>query len=201
MHDGASAGPHFNGLHPLVFRQVRRNLEELVVDGAARRDGIVLLHRENRVGLAHLPSLGERRQLRQIRGIPFRCARVGPLQQRVAIGGLQASVVQELTVRGVRVPGRHRAVGDAGRDGLGPRARVLVSDERHRADFPGPMAIRAVLVQDGSDVLAERRSLRGSRRRRKGPKEARQGHGSDRAIHTLLCGKPGLGNHKNGTTF
>ena len=56
MHDAAVAGPHFEGLHPFVFGEIRRHLEILVGDRAACGNRVVLLHRQHRVGLADRPA-------------------------------------------------------------------------------------------------------------------------------------------------
>ena len=108
---GAGAGPDLEGLQPPVLGQVRRDLEELVVERAARRDRIVLLHREDRVGLAHHPALGELRRRGQILRIAFRRSAARPRDEHVLVRRRQAAIVQELAVRRiVGVPGRHRAV-------------------------------------------------------------------------------------------
>src|SRR5438309_641903 len=55
MHDGASARPNLDALDEFVLGEVRRHLEELVFERPRRGNGIVLLHRENNVGLASAP--------------------------------------------------------------------------------------------------------------------------------------------------
>ena len=51
VHDRPVARSDFNRLHPFVFGEIRRHLEVLVLDGAAGRNRIVLVHRPDGVGL------------------------------------------------------------------------------------------------------------------------------------------------------
>ena len=183
---GASAGPHFEGLEPPVFRQVRRDLEELVVERAARRDRVVLLHREDGVRLAHPPSVGELRRRRQILRIAFRRSTARPLEKNVLVSLGQTAIVHELGVRRiVGVPWRHRAVLHLRGDRPCVRPRVLIRKERHRADLSGAVTVRAILVKDRRDVFVECRGGLGTRRHRISD-ETRYGESSDRACHTFL---------------
>src|SRR5208283_4245537 len=61
-----------------------------------------------------------------------------------------------VAVLGIGEPRRHFLRDHGGLHGLGPRARVRISQERHRRDFAGTMALLAVLLQDGKNVLIKR---------------------------------------------
>ena len=59
--DRRIARTELDRLDPLVFGQVRRDADVLIRDRAIGRDLELLGHREDRVGLADRPALGERR--------------------------------------------------------------------------------------------------------------------------------------------
>src|SRR5262249_46273382 len=83
-----------------------------------------------------------------------------PGQQRVAIRVAETAIVPEVSDRRIGVPRRHGAVADLVDDRLRIRARVFVGEQRHRRDLALTMTARAVLVEDGRDVLRERRDVR-----------------------------------------
>ena len=164
MDHGAVAGTHFVGLDPLVFGEAGRHFEVLVGDGAGRRDRVVLLHRQHRVGLADRPALGIVRRRRQVAGDAFRRAGRHPAGNRVLLRVRQPAVVFELADAGGRVPRRHAAGPDARGDRPRPGAHLGVVHERHRRDLPGAMAGGAVGVENRRHVLA----VGGGPRRRRG---------------------------------
>ena len=90
-------------------------------------------------------------------GSPFGRAAVRPRDQRRAVGVAQQPLIVERPRRRVGVPRRHVPVADFVADRLRPGPRILVGQQRHRRDFAGPVAARAVLEDDRRDVLAERR--------------------------------------------
>lgn len=69
----------------------------------------------------------------------------------------------------VHEPGRHLLGDDSGLDRLGPGARLLVGQQRHGGDFAWPMALLAVLLEDGKNVFIEGdRGIRSSQGRDRG---------------------------------
>ena len=129
---------------------------------------LVLGNGQDEIGFPDHPAVDEPRGRGKVLGVALRRAVVGPSQQRLAIAGRQAPVVGELPVPRIRVPRRHVAVADFVADRLGMRPRVVVGQQRHRADLSGPVTSHAILVKDGRDIFAECRDRGASRRGRAG---------------------------------
>src|SRR5262249_22129662 len=99
----------------------------------------------------------------------------------------QGTIVGEVAVLRVgeprgHLPGRHRSL-----DGFGPRARVLMTDQRHGRHLPRTMTALAVLLKNGEDVLEkrDRREWIGGPRN----SDERQ-HGKNKAFHRLASLRP-----------
>ena len=160
VHDLAVARTHFHRLNVLRLGEIRRDVEVLVVDRAGRGDFEVLLHLEHEVRLADRPARGEtgawaadpscclsarlRRPRRAASSFPHRSACVRFRTYRRARPRAMAACA-------LRRPRR---------DGFGIRAGVFIRQKGHRRDLAGTMAGRAVLVEDGRDVLGEGRGRR-----------------------------------------
>ena len=159
MHQRAIAGPGFDRLQPLRLGESGRDVEVLGT-GSCPAPG----PRSPRAArtpdrACRCPAVGEIRARRQIRGVALRRAARDPAGDEVFLRGRQPPLVDERAVRRVGVPRRHAALGDAPADGLRPRPRLGVGQERHRREFAGPVAARAVGVENRRDVLRERRDV------------------------------------------
>ena len=159
---------YLHRLHVFGLREVRRDVEVLVVDGAGRRDLEVLLHLEHDVGLTDRPALGIVRRRRLVLQIALRRAARGPGEDCLFLLVSQLAFVFERTGRRVRVPRRHVPLADLVANGLRIRTGVLIRQKRHRRDLAGTMTGGAVLVHDGRHVLGKGRD-----RRRRGPFRSR----------------------------
>ena len=144
---------------------------------------------------SELKSGGLRRQ-REVAG---RRAGGHPVVQGLDLGVGEARILDELAVLRVGEPRRHGALGRDLADRLRPGAGLVVGQERHRRGLPGPMAARAVLVEDGRYVVGpgHRRGVRrvvGGRRGEGGGREERQGEDEEgeAGLHGLLLGWAGV---------
>ncbi len=81
VHLGARAGMDLDRLDPLVLGQPGRRLEVLVRHRAARRNRELLVHREDRVGRADRPAVGEDRRRRQVLVVALRRAARRPTRR------------------------------------------------------------------------------------------------------------------------
>jgi len=86
---------------------------------------------------------------------------VDPLGDRGNLGVVQREVVGKFLDAdgGVDVPGRHLAREHTLLDGFGPRAHFLVAHQRHGRHLPGAMAVLALGLENGRDVLGEGHGL------------------------------------------
>src|SRR5205814_1183287 len=109
---------------------------------------------EDHVGLADAPGVRELARRRRLAGVALGAAAGHPRQQGGAVLLAQAAVVGPFAVPGVGVPGRHAVVADDLLDHVGPGQGVLEGQQRHWADLAGPVALLAVLLDHGGDVLA-----------------------------------------------
>ena len=129
----------------------------LVLDEPVGGHLVRLRHRDHEVGRADGPAIRELRQLRHVLRVALWCAAIRPLHERVAVGRRETAIVLEPAVLRIGVPRRHVPLAHLVADGFRPRSRVLVADERHRADLARPVARRAVLVEDGRNVFGKGR--------------------------------------------
>ena len=153
VHHGAVTRANLERLNPPILGEVRRNLEVLIGNFALRRHAVGALHAEHRVGLSDGPTLRVHRSRRQVLRVALRCARRDPPRDHILLGGRQAAVVLPRAVCRIGMPGRHRPVDDVVTDGASPGPCLLVAQERHRGNFPRPMARGAVLVEHRRDIL------------------------------------------------
>ncbi len=155
-----------------ILGEVGGDLDVLVLDEAFGWHPVVG-NREDQIRFPNHPAVNEPRRRGQVLRVALGRAVVGPSKQRLAIGSRQASIVGELAVFRIGVPGRHVGVADFVADRLRMRPCVVIRQERHRADLPGAVTSDAVLVEDGRHVLAERRDRRSCPRRGVGVLRAR----------------------------
>src|SRR5215510_971458 len=71
--------------------------------------------------------------------ITFCRSAVGPLHERVDIALFQRTIVRKVPIIWVRGPRRHFPRRHCGLDRFGPRARLLIINERHRRDLAWPV--------------------------------------------------------------
>ena len=85
--------------------------------------------------------------------IALRRAVGDPPQDGALLGRGEASLVEERSGRHGGVPRRHGPFRDLVPDVPCVRPDIVVRQQRHRRDFPWPVARRAVLIKDGGDIL------------------------------------------------
>src|SRR5262249_38836007 len=96
----------------------------------------------------------------------------------------ERAVVRELAIARVGTPGGHLAALDLRFDRLRPRPYFLIRQQRHRRDLAWAMAARALVEDDGRNILCEgwtRRccgagGIRGQSRNDPDPEEPRFHH-------------------------
>ena len=131
---------------------------------ATRLQLMRLRHRDDDVGFADVPfiDVAELPRCGHVGQVPLQRAGVGPLrdgrdflvgQRRIALEMLDADVA-------IDVPGRHLAGLHLRLDRSRPRPRVLITDQRHRRDRAGPMAVLAGALEYRGHVFGERHALR-----------------------------------------
>ena len=109
-------------------------------------------HAQHQVGLANLAVVRVRRQPRVVCGVTLRHAARHPSADEVLLGLGQKPLPTQRTVVVVRRPGRHVArLGDV-LDEVSVGHNFCVCGERHGADFPHPMALGTLVINDGGDV-------------------------------------------------
>ena len=139
-------------------------------------------------------GIGEAHRRGHVLRIAQRRAGVHPADERRDLRVAEAAVVLELLDAdgAVDVPRRHQALRHLPLDLVRVLARVLVGDERHRADRIRLMADLALLLQDRRDVLRERDGCR-SRRRRHATRRRQRGDRQDPTRQRLQSSSPSWG--------
>src|SRR5262245_27089609 len=160
MNDATIAGPRLGHLHILVFGKSGINLEEVVLIRPCGFKSELFRHLQDQIRLADLPPFDNLGPRRSVMWIAFRRPAVSPGLDRIDLRLGQAAVVRELPRARIGVPGRHLAADDFFADGLGPGARVFVTQQRHRSRLARTMAFGAVLEKDRRDVFAKSDILR-----------------------------------------
>ena len=154
------AWPVFDGLHPLVLRNIHRDGEVAIDVGAGSGELERLRHRDHQVRLAELPAFGEFGERGEFLRIALRHPGVDPLLDRRDLVVGEPVLSDEIAVPGRGVPGRHvAALGDGG-DQRAALLHILVGQQRERPRLARPMARRAVVEHDRRDVFAKRQRLR-----------------------------------------
>ena len=162
VHDLPCARLDLHSLDPPVLRQTRVSevVEPPVRSVRVHLVGPVHLHDEIR--LADVPRVFGRELLR--RRHVGRVARGGPGvgpsgdQGNLVVGQRQVILVLPDADGLIQVPRRHLAVRDARADRPRPRTHLFVGRQRHRRRRARVVAGRALVLEDGRDVLGERRS-------------------------------------------
>ncbi len=112
MNDQAIAWARLGHLHVLVFGEVGRNLEVLILIRSGGFERELFGHGEDHIGFADAPAINELRRRWQVFRIPFLSATINPRGDRVNLGLRHPPVVLELLRVRVGVPGRHLAFDD-----------------------------------------------------------------------------------------
>ncbi len=159
----AVRGPGFGELHVLVFGEIGRQPDILIIDSARRRNIKRSRDLKHHVRLADRPAFGEGQSLRRVLGIAGLGAAIHPSHQRLHFGVRQPAVIRKFSVMRIGEPRRHLLSEHRCFDRLRVRPRALIVEQRHRGSFAGPVAALAVFLENGENVLIERR-LRDRRR-------------------------------------
>ena len=198
MDDAGVAGLELGALDPHVALEAELHVVAavLVVDFLAHHRRA--LGPQLDVRLAVDPAAFEGRELarrRQIGGIAFDRAALGPRHDAVDLFLAQVLVALHRARVGVREPRRHLAQRDLLGDRLRPRAHLVVAAERHRPDLTGAVAALAAGLEDGRDVarvgdrgLGRVGLVRGGRAGDAGEhhgKDGRRGDDRARVLHGL----------------
>jgi len=157
MHLRACAWLDLDGLNPAIVRKVHRNADVLVFHGAVRGDRERFGHGEHGIRLPDRPAFGHLRHQRHVPVVALRRTAIGPAGDRLHLLIRQARVVLEVADRGIGIPGRHLACDHPLLHDLRVWPRVLVRNQRHRGKHRRPMALDAVLVENGRHILREGR--------------------------------------------
>src|SRR5271165_1518874 len=155
MNQSLVGGANFDRPHPTraIYRD-RQN--EIPVRVAATSGNSVWFHRRyDQVWRSKLPAFHEMRPRRNVAGISFDCTLRNPLLNESNLSIRQTALLLELQVPGFGQPGRHEVRVRHRDDLVGVFLNVLVVQKRKRPRFPGTVAARAVLVNDGRDVATE----------------------------------------------
>ena len=156
VHDFARARHDLHRLDPLVFGEVRRNLEVLILDRAGRGNGELLRHRDDRVRRAHRPA---RRDTPGFGGSLFRSPGFAPasIQRRIVCWSasdrrrsLRKTPCGPSACHGGIMPARDRVA-----HLVDLRLRAVVVEQRERPQAARMMARRAVPVEDRRNVFGE----------------------------------------------
>src|SRR5262249_10536563 len=124
--------------------------------GPARAEGKLVASREDEIGLAEHPVVGEFPGRRGIFLVPLRRAAIDPRGERLDFVVSQTALVVERVLVGRRLPRRYLAISGCSFASLGPRHRLFVGHQAERSDFTWPVANLAVLLQDRGDILVIR---------------------------------------------
>ena len=209
--DPPVAGAELVGRDPGVFLQVGRHGDVGVGHGAVGGHRERLEHREDQIGLADGPALGELGHLGQVGVVAARRSAVDPRRDQVDLVLRQAHVVLVGAHAGIGAPRGHLARDDLRLDGARPGADVVVGDQRHRREVVRPVAGHAALVEDRRHVGGERRDpLRRlgtgrhrpqqQRRHAHAGRRLRYSHQSPSPGHAIPSGRPGTDNRRVAVT-
>ncbi len=162
MHDarGARTGRlRFDGFDVAILGQPRVGEDVRPPVGARCGDGLFFRQPDNQVRFADVPlvEVVELARGRHVGRVASRRSVVGPRHDGRNFLIAQGRIVLELADadRPVNVPRRHFVLGDARLYRPRPRARLFVSQERHRCDRTRTMAVLTGALKDRSDVLGE----------------------------------------------
>ena len=165
--DRVVARPDFHRLHLLGLGHAGGDHKDLVLVQHVAFMNEGLGHAQHEVGLANLAVVGVRRQPGIVCGVALRHAVRHPGADDVLLGLGQKPLATQGTVVVVWRPRRHVArLGDV-LDEVAVRRDFRVRGERHGADLPHPMALGALVVNDGRDVRMKRDRLGQTSRRGK----------------------------------
>src|SRR5712692_541448 len=156
MNNLAITGPRFGLLYVNVFLEVRGNLEVLILVRPRRSKRELIGHLQNDVRLSNGPSLDKTRRGRQVLGVAFAGALIDPGRNRFDLCLTQPTVVRELLVMSIGVPGWHLLCNNFFFYRTSPGSRVLVGQERHRRSLAGTVTLGAVLEKNRRHVAVER---------------------------------------------
>lgn len=184
MHDTPVGRPSFGGSHPCVFFKASRDGEVLIFDGAFRRYRKSLRHCESLVRPGgQIPAFGPASWRRSVVRIARAGSGLGPLGEGLAFSEGKRTVVLELPTAGIGEPRRHFSVEHSGPNRFRPWSHLLIRKERHGCDFSRPVALLAVVLQDGQHIAIEGGRCRG---------EGRRENQSQKALHDFMIGESRL---------
>ena len=162
MRDFAIARADLERANPAILgnvdREVRRR-EDVLAFGRNFDER----QRDDVIGFAELPAVGECRHRWLLGRIAARRTGVHPFHDRVDLLVGEPGVVGKRAVRGVREPRRHQSRGHFLFDRSRPRTHLVIRAQCHRRDLAWPMTRNAVGVENRRHVFGERRR-RASRR-------------------------------------
>src|SRR5215469_2551607 len=157
------AGPHLHALDPFVFGKMQREDYVLIFHLPASRDWARPGHLEHCIGLADVPAIGPLpRRRRILRNAGWRAC-IRPFRNRPDLSARKRRVVREVTVLRIGEPGRHLARHCSLANRLGPGPRLGVSAKRHGRDLARPVALLAMVLENGQNIPIERRWSSGRR--------------------------------------
>ena len=191
MHQALVAGTNLDGANPARGGNVRGENEVPVKVGLALRERrghrVRPLRFKNQIGRPKLPSFGEVGRRRVFAGCLWRRSfwrpRGGPIGDQLNLFGGEAALVLELAIARLGKPRRHEAAARYVHDLCRVRFDVAIGEQRERARFAGTMAGRAVLRNDGRDIVRESRGRR-KRKTKKGGHESTRINTNKRAPYS-----------------
>src|SRR5262249_15544404 len=140
VNDYRIARADFDVLYPFILSEPGGHNKVSVLNGTAGRDWKVHGEFDDGVWPSHHPAFGERLRFRGVLRIALFRTRIDPGHDAIDIGLRHAAIVGEAAVSGIGKPRRHFADDHSFANGFGPRACLLIGEQRHRRGFAGPVA-------------------------------------------------------------
>jgi hypothetical protein len=148
MHQHSISRPDFSRLNPPIFGESAGKGDVHDVDDTFSRNLERVGHLHDGVGLSNVPAFGELTRLWRLSRVSFSSALIDPCDYRVNFLLAQGRVVLEVAVLWIGEPRRHFLGQHRAADGLRPRPRLGVGEQRHRSDFSGSMALLTTILDD-----------------------------------------------------
>ncbi len=175
MDDGSRGRLHVDGRDPFIFREPQGHGDIAIDVGTVSRNMIRGRHFDDQIRLAEHPARSELR--RRGRGciLAFRHALLHPFADERNLALFEPALVLECIRPGFGLPGRHESRGGHRGDGFTAFGNILIGKQRKRRCLTGAMARRAVVIDNGRDLLVERDGL-GREGRTRNRKQGDQPH-------------------------
>ena len=161
MHNAPVAGTKFNAVQIYIVIQAGWQHEASILIRPIGRQRIFHRDGQHLIRLAALPTVGELRRLRFGVRVALRRTGFRPFLDESDLRIRETAFPSEITVSGLRLPGRHEAAGDRARNQRRSLRGVLVGEQRKGRNLTGAMAGGAVGVKNRRNVF-----VKGRRRRR-----------------------------------